>query len=338
MWKKYTYFRLFVLVVATFCFLAACGKAGTPESAEVSNRRSTAEKTKIKISYNKNGGQTPLFVAEQYGFYEKYGLEVERIEFNNNSDMVGAMNAGQVDIIASIPSFIWNAREAGYDLVTIMQNETSQLTAPDSGALIVGSDSNIKEYKDLEGKKVAVLAVSVQNWLNAGYVLKANGVDLSKIQLVEAPFPTHFDLLQTKQVDAVTTVDPFTTHIVTSGIGEVLMYYNIESAPGQPLGAWWVTRDWLADNQETAAKFQAAIKDSIDFLNEDEHRARQIVGEFIGLDEKILENMRLLNWNYDVDRDVWEKVSEINVEMGALQEKPDPDSYFTDIIRPFTSR
>lgn len=336
----------FLVIGVALAIMAACGgtspsnNGSPPNTVGSSEAKQDSESTPppliaIKLSYQKNGGQTPQFVAERHGFYEKHGLKVERVEFENNSHMVGAMNSGQVDIVASIPSFMWSAREAGYDLVTIMQNEATHLEPPDSGALIVHVDSGIKEYKDLEGKKLVCSSLNSQNCLNAEWVLKENGVDLSKIEIIEAPFTAHFDLLNSRQVDAAVAVDPFTTQILMTQVGEVLFYHNMETAPGQSLGAWWVTRKWLEENEATALKFQAAIKDAIDFLKEDDDRAREEVGAFTGLDEEVLKNMPILNWSYDVDPSAWEKGSEILVEMGALQQKPNPDDYFSELIKPY---
>lgn len=326
-----------LLLLLVVLFVAACGKQAdtTVSTQQGSQADGSQDLIEVRISYNKNGGQTPQYVAENYGFYEKHGLKVTSVQFDNTANAIGAMNAGEVDIIASIPSEPLVARYGGFDLVAIMQNETSNFSAPDSGALMVRTDSDISNLKDLEGKKIACKSYSSQDCVNGQYAMKRAGVDLAKVQIVEAPFPTHYDLLNSNQVDAVETVDPFTTQILTSGLGRVLLYTYVETVPGQTLGAWWVERKWLEENEETARKFQAAIKDAIDYLHEDENRARRIVGEFTSIDESILNHMPLLNWNYNVNPEIWDQENDVLVEMGALPQKPDPEEYFSDIIRPF---
>lgn len=330
-------FVMLLWVAMIIGLLAACGQSRTADEPMPSNEESstTQELTHIKISFNKNGGQTPLFVAEKYGFYEKHGLKVERVEFENQINQVSAMTAGQLDIMAAIPSFVWGALEQGYDLVAFMQNETAKKSPPDSGALIARHDSGVQKLNDLAGKKVSCNSLASIACVEALYLLKQENVDVSEIQIVEAPFTAHYDLLKSGQVDAVVAIDPFTTRIMVDDLGEILSYYYVDTVPGQPLGAWWAHRDWLEKNSDIAKRFQAAIKDSIDFLKEDDERARKEVGDFIGLDEEILKNMPILNWDYQVDPATWERANEIMVEMGMLNQKLKTDDYFSDLIQPF---
>jgi NitT/TauT family transport system substrate-binding protein len=322
-----------MMVVVLALLLSACG-------AETAGAKADGQKelTKIKIAFNKNGGQTPQYVADTEGFFKKYGLEVERIEFRNNTEMVAAVERGDIDIMASIPGTVLSAREQGFDLVAFMQNETSKLEAPDSGAIIVRKDSGIEDITQLAGKKIAVLTKGSQNTVDGLYLMKNAGVDLDKIDLMEGSFASHFDLLNSKQVDAVITVDPFTTQIVSSGLGKVISYNFVESNPGQPLGAWWAKRANIEKNPEVYRAFGNAIKDSIDFLKADESRMHSIVAAYTGLDIKLVNQMPALAWNYEVDPEVWQKEAEILVEMGALEKQPNPNDYFSDLIQDYVKK
>jgi ABC-type nitrate/sulfonate/bicarbonate transport system substrate-binding protein len=326
-------FAFVILALALIFVFSACGKDNSTGTATPDKAASAKQMTSIRMGYLKSGGQTPQFVADREGFFEKHGLKVERIEFRDASKMVAGIESGDLDILASIPASILSAREQGFDLVTFMQNETAKMEAPDSGAILVGKDSGITSVKDLKGKKIALLSKGSQAAVDALYVLKKNGVDLNTLTLIAAPFATHADMLNSKQADASFTVDPFTTQIVESGVGKILSYNYIDTVPGQPLGAWWAKRDWVAKNPQIIEAFSLGIKDAIDYLHADEKRAQKIVADYTSLDLKVVvEKMPMINWNYNVDPDAWQKENAILLEMGALKKMPESKDYFADPI------
>ncbi len=322
---------LLCVILGAVSILSACGGSES-SGGNADGEAGKEELIKLRIAYNKNGGQTPQYVAVTKGFFEKHGLSVESIEFKTNTDSVAALESGNLDILASIPSTIWSAREAGFDLVAFMQNETAGFEEPDSGTLIAAPDSGINSLKDLAGKEIACLSLSSQACLDAIYLLEKEGLPRDSYKITEAPFATHYDLLANKQVDAVVTVDPFSTKIITEKVGTVLSYIYIDTNPGQPLGAWWSHRDWVEENPEIVEKFSLAIKDAIDYLHEDENRAREIVAEYTGLDPETVKNMPMMNWNYELKVDAWQKQGEILKQVGGLKEVPDPDAYFAEAI------
>lgn len=283
----------------------------------------------VHIGYNVNGGQTPIFTALNRGIFKKHGLDVKTTTFAQNPQMVAAISNGSLDLMGSIPSYVWSAREAGYDLVSISQHEKSRTSPPESGALMVRVDGDIKTLKDLEGKRLAVLTPSSQNTLDSLYLAKKAGVDITKITLITAPFNTHFDLLKSNQVDAAAVVDPFQTQIEASGVGKVLQWAYYESVPEQPLAALWGAREWFDKNPEAVDRLHAAMAESIDLLNNNPAEARAILREFTNVPEDILAQMKVLNnWSYGINRQAWIKEAELLVEMGALKELPDPEKYF----------
>lgn len=197
---------------------------------------------------------------------------------------------------------------------------------------MVRNDSGIDSLEGLRGKVIACLSLGSQACLNAIYLLDEVGLRRDEYTITSAPFPAHYDLLNNNRVDAVVTVDPFSTRIKSAGFGKVVSYIYIDTNPGQPLGAWWSSRVWVEENPEIVDKFSLAIKDAIDYLNEDEVRAREIVAEYTGMNVELLQNMPSFNWNYIFDPSVWQKQAEILIQAGGLKELPNPDEYFAEHI------
>ncbi len=309
-----------ILITATLALALFAGQA----SAE-----------SVNIGILKMAALTDPWVAAKEGFFQKNGLDVSLVQFNAGSEAVAALQAGSVDIILSIPGTVMTADERGFDMVAIFQNEVAKVKGPDSGSIQVLKDSDIHSLKDLAGKRVAVSQLHSQNTVGAQMLIKEAGVDLSTVQFLELPFPTQYEALKNKQVDAVVTVDPYTTQLQVSGLGRVISWNYVESIPEQPLGAWFVKRSYLAKNGDVVTRFNKSINEAMDYMNADPDRARAQVVAFTGLSPELVKGMPLIGWDYHVKPDRWQKVIELMTETGELKKPHKADEYFSEQIRPY---
>jgi NitT/TauT family transport system substrate-binding protein len=195
------------------------------------------------------------------------------------------------------------------------------------------ADSNIRSLKDLTGKKIAVAQKNSQNAVTVMVALRKAGVDPSQLQWVEIPYPRHADILKSKQVDAVAATEPYTTQMLTSGLGKVLSWNYAEAVPAAPLGVWWAKRSFIGKDPETIAGFNKSIKESIDYMVADAARARQVTVEFTGLDPALVEKMPPLRFDYHVRPDKWQEVVDMMVEAKVLERSHPVDEYFSDQIK-----
>lgn len=323
-----------ILSMILLLILTACGGEKAPETASSSGATGT-ELTKLKLGVLKMAALTNPWVAKQEGIFEKNGLDVELVEFKAGSEAISAQQSGDVDIVLSIPGTAMTAIERGFDLVAIAQNEIAKTAGPDSGSIQVLKDSGIESLKDLAGKKVAVSSLHSQNTVGVQQLLKDTGVDLSKVQLIEIPLPSQVDALKSKQVDAVVAVDPYTTQLITSGLGKVLSWNYVESIPEQPLGAWFAKSTFVNEKPEVIEKFNLSIKESIDYLLADPERARQKVAEYTGLDPKLVQDMPLISWSYKVDPKKWQEVVDLMVKNNELKGSKKAEDYFSEQIKSY---
>lgn len=92
----------------------------------------------------------------------------------------------------------------------------------DGTALMVHKDSDIKTFKDLKGKRIAVPNRFSNQRLIIFKALKDNGMTLKDIELLEMPPPDMPAALYSKSVDAVTSGEPFMAQTEMDGYGRVL--------------------------------------------------------------------------------------------------------------------
>jgi NitT/TauT family transport system substrate-binding protein len=294
--------------------------------------------TPLKVGVLKMAALTNPWTAKERGMFKNRGLDVTLIEFRTGNEAIAAHRGGSVDIILSIPGTAMTAVERGFDLVAVSQNEVAKAKGPDSGSVQVLKDSPYQSLTDLVGKKIAVSALHSQKTVAMQTLFKRAGVDLNKLQLVEIPFPSQVDALKSKQVDAINTVDPYTTQVIASGLGRVVAWDYADSIPEQPLGAWFAKSTFVKANPKVIDSFNEAIKESIDFMMADPVRARAEVVAYTGLPADLVKDMPLISWDYKVRADRWQAVIDMMFESGELKSKHTADEYFAEQIKPFVTK
>ncbi len=292
----------------------------------------------LKVGVLKMAALTNPWTAKERGIFQKNGLDVTLVEFRTGNEAIAAHRGGSVDIILSIPGTAMTAVERGFDLVAIAQNEIAQAKGPDTGSVQVLKDSPYHTLADLAGKKIAVSGLHSQKTVAMQMLFKRAGVDITKLQLIEIPFPSQFDALRSKQVDAIDTVDPYTTQAIATGLGRVIAWDYTDSIPEQPLGAWFAKSTFVKANPKAVEGFTKSIKESIEYMMADPERARAEVVAYTGLPANLVKDMPMIGWDYKVRADKWQAVIDMMIENGELKSKHTADEYFAEQIKPYVTK
>lgn len=291
--------------------------------------------TPLKVGFLKIAGYANIYAAQKENMFRDNGLEVTSVFFRSSAETVAAAQAGSIDLFSAFPSAVMSANERGFDFGTISQNEITYEKGPDTGAILVLKDSGIRSMKDLVGKRLAASARSSQATVAVDEVLRKHGIDPKQVPYLEAAYPNHFDMLRTRQVDAVASTEPFTTQIIQSGIADVISWHYAEAFPGGPLSAWFAKRTYIAQNREIIERFNKALTASIDYMMADPQRGRKLIVEFTGLDPTIVEKMVYSRYNYEVIPEKWQQVIQIMTNSKILEKPHTPDEFFSDPVKVF---
>ena len=132
------------LILILTLVLAACGGGAAPASAPA-----TAERTPIRIAldWTPNTNHTGLYVAQQEGWFEQAGLDVEFVPYNNTppDTLVGS---GAAEFGISFQDSFTYAKASGVDAISVMaiaQHWTSQIA-------VRADRADITSPRDLDGK------------------------------------------------------------------------------------------------------------------------------------------------------------------------------------------
>jgi len=120
-----------------------------------------------------NARVAPLWVAEDHGFFAKYGVQASAIFIRQAPVLVAALTAGDVHAAYTGGTTVLTAVAGGADL-KIIATLTNKL-----GYDVVAAPS-IKTAKDLRGKKVGVQTLAGTVWMGAMLGLEYLGMDAQR--------------------------------------------------------------------------------------------------------------------------------------------------------------
>ena len=108
--KKKVISALLCAALAT-AFCTGCGSSGgqgesqtakeNVETAQVKTQGASEDVLKVRVGAQPTSGQVFQFVADDQGFNEEEGVEVEMVWLSNLSDAAAALMADQVDVLST---------------------------------------------------------------------------------------------------------------------------------------------------------------------------------------------------------------------------------------------
>jgi putative hydroxymethylpyrimidine transport system substrate-binding protein len=143
-----------------------------------------------------NPDHGPIIVAQELGYFEEAGLEVEVIAPADPSDPPKMVAAGQADLAISYQPQLHLQVAEGLPLVRV-----GTLVATPLNCLLVLAEGPVKQVADLKGGKVGFSVAGVEEAL-LGAVLKTHGLGLQDVALVNVNWSLS-PALMSGQVDAV---------------------------------------------------------------------------------------------------------------------------------------
>ena len=125
----------------------------------------------VVIGYaNISARVSPLWLAQEKGFFAKYGVNVQQVYMPGSPVLIASMASGQVQLANSGGTAALGAAAGGLDL-RVIGTFTSHIPFD----LVV--KPNIKTPKDLRGKRIGVQVIGGTIWMGAMLGLEHLGLD-----------------------------------------------------------------------------------------------------------------------------------------------------------------
>lgn len=296
---KASNFGLCLLIGLMLMVLSACGSEApaTTENTKIASGEASGNQ-KITIAQTTHGFLfAPLYIAQEKGFFDEEGLDVELITTGGGSKVMAAVIGGSVEIGGTTLGNVMDAAEKGQDVqvfATMMNQYASNVVirkeiAEERG---ITENSTISEkIQALKGLKIAITSGSSSDKL-VRYLLEMENIQPDKeVELVplgksEAVIPA----FKNKQIDGFAFSSP------TSDMGVMndgFMLINLSKGEVEELNGFLYTglvakKEQMESNKELFEKVTRAVAKAEEFIKTDKEGAKEALkASFTDIDEEV---------------------------------------------------
>ena len=243
----------------------------------------------VKVAYMKIPPLVSIKYAIDSGIMEAHDLNIELTVVNGGPELMTALASGSAVIGQTAAGIALLARSKGLPIAVFGTGDTERQPDYNHNWLIGTEEAGTTDLKSLEGKTIGVVAKNSPATLAFMSHMVAAGADPSTVEFVALPFPQLPSALEVGNVDAVHVGEPFHGMIMSSDKINAVELANglIHSDEGTEyaLGAWFAQDKWLAENEDIAKRFLAAMEQSYRELVEDRSKVNAILMAEFGMPE-----------------------------------------------------
>ncbi len=242
---------------------------------------SAQERVRIGLPVPNYGPYTPIYAADELGFFKKNGIAIEITSYRGSAALQEAMVAGYVDVQVTSPNRAVLAISKGAKQLMV----GAMTTAPTGWHIVVPTNSPIKTVADLGGKKVGVTSAGglthlYLDWATRGISTKAMAIPVGASGLI----PT----LKSKQVDAASVHSPLAASMIATGEARSIFNVARDMPPHMP-DAWVATIQMIDAKPKVVENTLRSVYQAVVYLKENRSKAIELLRKHTGeKDEGVL--------------------------------------------------
>ncbi|MEN8078050.1 MetQ/NlpA family ABC transporter substrate-binding protein [Clostridioides difficile] len=292
------------MTLALAVSMVACGNKNNEQES------TSKEKTVLRMGVMGSIDAVPLVIAQERGYFEEEGINLDLQIFKAAKDRDAALQAGQLDGVLCDEVAISIYQNSDIDM---------KITGTTNGfwSLVAGKDSGITSVEDLKGKRVGISENTMIDYL-ADYIATTNGMEASDIEKVAIPaMPARLEALKNNQIDAAILPAPFNDTAIADGGIEVSKIYNKDIM----ISVTAFLQNIIDSNPEAVKGFYNAYNKAIEFMNtNDITEYEDIIISTVGYAEEMRGNIILpeLKTNYLPAEENVQKVLDWSKDKGLL--------------------
>jgi NitT/TauT family transport system substrate-binding protein len=233
-----------------------------------------AAQAEVKVGVSDWTGWVAWYVAQEQGYFRKYGADVNLVWFANYSDSIAALSTGRLDANSQTWSDTLGPLARGVPLKVVLVNDNS------AGNDAVMAGPGVKNVADLRGHKVALEQYSISHFV-LYTALSRNGLTPKDVSVVNLSAGDAAAAFMSGRVDAAVVWNPWISQIEKSGKGRSL--FTSKEMPGLiPDLLVAQARSVQAKRKDLIAMIRAWF-DTEAFIRADPERAVAIMSKVVSL-------------------------------------------------------
>ena len=326
------------LVLIAVALLAACG-GDAPTATPGPTATPSPIRVSLALDWFPNSNHAVFYMAQEKGYYEDEGLEVNIFVPANPEDVLKTVGAGRDDFGVSYQAEVLLARGEGVPVISI-----AALVQHPLNSIMVLEESGITRPGDLTGKKVGITGIPFEEALFSA-MLKYDGISLDDVTLWEVGFALVPALIG-KKVDAI--VGAYWTHesIVMEMLGFPVKVLRMEEwgVPDFYELVLVASQDTVSNDPDVVQRFLRATARGFADAIDDPQGAVDVLVDAHPETDKALETQGIellapmwtegaptFGWQ---NHERWHSLAQWMKDKGLLKEDLDEDEAFTSEFLP----
>ncbi|MGB9867918.1 MAG: ABC transporter substrate-binding protein [Bacillota bacterium] len=220
--------KLAICVLCCLLLLLGCGSRNAGQNLPSGGENADLLKPldppqKVKVGMKGVPSDAGVIIALHKGYFKQLGLEVEVFTFNSGQEMINPLAGGHLDVgLAVTDAAMFNAFLRQIP-VKIVADKGYNLPGKAYYQLVIRKDleGQVKDYRDLKGKTLAVVGTASLDEICLDRALQAGGLSTQsqevKVTVIKA-FPDMLAALANKSVDGAMLIEPWTAQGEKMGV------------------------------------------------------------------------------------------------------------------------
>ena len=293
------------------------------------NKPQEKELKDFKLSVNTWVGFGPFYLADELGYFEEEGLDVDIIVMEGTAERKSTMITNKIDALGDTVDLLVLARDEDVPEVAVLEVDISD------GADGLIATENIKSLSDLKNRKVA----AQKNFVGESfllYLLKKNGMSVNDVTIIDTESGAAGVAFVAGQVDAAVTWEPWLSKAKEREGGHVVV--SSADEPGVIVDILTVNENVLKNRPDEVKALMRAWFKAIDYWEKNPDEANAIMTKYYDMPvEEFADIISGVKWpsyqenlayfgtsdNPGKIYEVADTFGEVFLEIGSISSKPD---------------
>lgn len=229
------------------------------QSAKTSSSQNPSTSKAASIGITTWIGNTPLYIAQEKGFFKELGLNLDAKVFNTVAEAFPAFSTGKLDGVAPVTSEAVTLAAKGIDYRIVLVMDTSV------GADGILARNSVASIKDFKGKRIAVQQGGVGHFFLL-QVLAEAGLSGDDITIVNTTPDAAAAAYQTGNVEIAYSYSPFLER-AHAAQKDGRITYDSSKMPTAIADVYVFSTKFIEANPKAVEAFVGGILKGLDFLN-----------------------------------------------------------------------
>jgi NitT/TauT family transport system substrate-binding protein len=311
--------RVAVLLVALACTVGATACGDDDDGGGGGG----AEPATLNVGVIPIADVAPLYLGIDKGFFKEEQLTIKPQLAEGGAAITPAVVSGDFQIGFSNTISLLIAASEDLPVQIISQGVLGGKSEEQAWAdLLVLKDGPIKEPKDLEGKTIAVNTLKNICEVTIKASLEQENVAVDTLEFTEVPFPDMNAALEAGRVDAACVVEPFVSQGKAGKARGIAPFY-VRTAPDLTVATYSTSTQYAEENADVVDRFVQAMNKSLIYADSHPDEVRKVLLDYTEIPPEAAEAIKLPVWRPDLNEPTIEKLSELSVKYGLIEEQPD---------------